>query len=79
MNWSSRKAAGMMLARCVSAVGKLMEPQDGDTDRGHGFRKPWVNWEKSTSPFRDGTVLTYPLREAVSAQPPPQVQTRAVP
>jgi hypothetical protein len=24
-------------------------------------RKSWVNWEKLTSPFRDGTVLTLPL------------------
>jgi len=26
-----------------------------------GVVKPWVDWEKLTSPFRDGTVLTFPL------------------
>ena len=31
-----------------------------------GVVKPWVKWEKLTSPFRDGTVLTHPRQALVT-------------
>ena len=47
---------------------RKLQPRRG----GIGFspgRKPWVKWEKLTSPFRDGTVLTHPLKPLNLVEP----------